>query len=233
MPKIGISGMEDKKPPVTPVTPTKPGTSSGAGSSGTSSGGSGANSGTTNTGAGTSSGTSGGNAGNTGGVIRGTGSSGSKFDSWEFPFLNLGNKNRWPQAEKQINEERAKTAISALKNKYAQNLRNEYDYAAKKLKEERDDALRENWVLQQQAEAALPEQMAASGINGGATETSLAALKARYQGDRNGIRGNYMDNLSELSIQNQSERAAAERNLDERWLEYLLSIAQNSYAKSV
>ena len=210
MPKIAISGLEDKKPPVTPVTPTRPGTSSGAGSSGISSGGS---------------------AGNTGNT--GTGSSGNKFDSWEFPFLNLGNKNRWPQAEKQINEERAKTAISALKNKYEQNLRNEYDYAAKKLKEERDDALRENWVLQQQAEAALPEQMAASGINGGATETSLAALKARYQGDRNGIRGNYMDNLGELSIQNQSERAAAERNLDERWLEYLLSIAQNSYAKSV
>lgn len=204
MPKIGISGMEDNKPPVTPVTPTRPGTSSGAGSSGENTG---------NTGAGTSS--------------------GSKFDSWGFPSWILGNKNKWPQAEKQINEERAETAISALKNKYAQNLRNEYDYAAQKLKEERDDALRENWVLQQQAEAALPEQMAASGINGGATETSLAALKSRYQGDRNGIRGNYMDNLGELSIQNQSERAAAERNLDERWLEYLLSIAQNSYAKSV
>lgn len=214
MPKITISGLEDKKPPVTPVTPTKPGTNTGAGSSGTSSVGSGANTG--NTGAGRGTGANSGSGGRTSGTsfaeLFGTGFS--------------GNRNPTNEESKPTYEQQAETAISDLKNKYAQNLRNEYDYSARKLKEERDDALRENWVLQQQAEAALPEQMAASGMNGGATETSLAALKARYQGDRNGIRGNYMDNLGELSRQNQNERAEAERNLDERWLEYLLSLAK-------
>lgn len=233
MAKIAISGLEDKKPPVTPVTPTKPGTSSGAGtSSGTSSGGSGANSGTTNTGAGTSSSTAK-PSGSTGtseswlSLLMGGAGNGSRY-----PFFG-GMNTTTPQQDVKTNEERAETALADLKNKYSKNLQEQYDYSAQKLKNERDEALRENWILQQQAEAALPEQMAASGMNGGATETSLAALKARYQGDRNGIRGNYMDNLGELSIQNQSERAAAERNLDERWLEYLLSIAQNSYAKSV
>ena len=130
-------------------------------------------------------------------------------------------------------EGKAETSIGDLKNKYAQNLRDQYDYSAKKLREERDAALRENWVLQQQAEAALPEQMAAAGINGGASETTLANLRAKYQGDRNNIRGEYMNNLGELSQQSQSERAEAERAYNEKWLEYLLSLAKMEAAKEL
>ena len=130
-------------------------------------------------------------------------------------------------------EGKAETSIGDLKNKYAQNLRDQYDYSAQKLKNERDAALRENWVLQQQAEAALPEQMAAAGINGGASETTLANLRAKYQGDRNNIRGEYMNNLGELSQQNQSERAEAERAYNEKWLEYLLSLAKMEAAKEL
>ena len=113
MAKITISGLEDKKPA------TGAGTSGGTGAS---SGSAGANTG--NTGAGTSSGTSG---GNTGGIFQGTGSSGGKFDFSGFLSGLFGNKNNSPQAETQTNEQRAETAISDLKNKYAQNLREEYD----------------------------------------------------------------------------------------------------------
>lgn len=216
MAKITISGLEDKKPA------TGAGTSGGTGNSSVSAG---ANTG--NTGAGTSSGTSG---GNTGGIFQGTESSGNRFDFSGFlSGLFGGNKTNTGTATQEpaiSPETRAETSIGELRNKYAQNLRNEYNYSAEKLKNERDAALRENWILQQRAEAALPEQMAASGINGGASETSLADLRARYQGNRNDIQGNYMENLGDLTQQAQSEKAENERNLNERWIEYLLSLAK-------
>lgn len=123
-------------------------------------------------------------------------------------------------------EKEAETALADLKNSYAQRLRDDYDYSANMLRQERDNALRENWILQQQAEAALPEQMAAAGINGGASETTLADLRARYEGNRNDIRGNYMDEVSKLSQQNAAAQAEAQQNYNEQWLEYLLSLAR-------
>ena len=64
------------------------------------------------------------------------------------------------EESKPTNEENAQTSLEDLRNEYAERMRKQYDYSAEKLREERDEALRENWVLQQQAEAALPEQMA-------------------------------------------------------------------------
>lgn len=224
MARITISGLEDKKP----VTGT--GTTGGT-SAGTSSGNSGGTTaGNTNTGAGTtiSPGKASGNK---------TGGSTSFSDILAGIFGNKTNAETPTQEPAISPETRAETSIGDLRNKYAQKLQNQYDYSAQKLKNERDAALRENWILQQQAEAALPEQMAAAGINGGASETSLAALRARYQGDRNNIRGNYMDNLGDLSQQAQSERAEAERSYNERWLDYLLNLSrmeqQHKYDKEL
>lgn len=172
----------------------------------------------TNTGAGTSSG---------GNKVTAAGTTSSNKRP---SYSSSGSYISSAAADAAANEERAETSIAELKNKYSQALRDEYNYSAEKLKDERDEALRENWVLQQQAEAALPEQMAAAGINGGASETSLAALRARYQGDRNNIRGDYTNNLGDLTQQIESERAQADRSVNERWIEYLLSLAENSHA---
>ena len=123
-------------------------------------------------------------------------------------------------------EEKAEIAIEDLRNKYSRKARTEFENKAQKLRKERDDALRENWILQQQAEAALPEQLAAAGMNGGATETTLANLLARYQGNRNDIRNEYMNNLGDLAIEHSAEQAEAERAYNEQWLDYLLSLAK-------
>lgn len=127
---------------------------------------------------------------------------------------------------KETAEEKAETSLLELRNRYYEQAREQYEAEAKKLREERDAALRENWILQQRAEAALPEEMAAAGINGGAAETSLAALKAQFQGNRNDIRAGYMDNLGELSREHQNSAAEMQREYDEKWLEYLLSLAK-------
>lgn len=128
----------------------------------------------------------------------------------------------------QTAEQKAATSLAQLRDDYSRALREQYNYSADRLKEERDAALRENWILQQQAEAALPEQMAAGGINGGANATSLAALKAMYQGNRNDIQSGYMDSLGDLQQQQSVEQAEAQRSYNERWLEYLLSLAKEN-----
>ncbi len=123
-------------------------------------------------------------------------------------------------------EKKAETSIEELRNRYSERARAQYEQREKKLRAERDDALRENWILQQQAEAALSEQMAASGLNGGAAESTLAALNAKYQGNRNDIRDGYMDSLGEISEEYAAQQAENERAYNEKWIDYLLSLAK-------
>ena len=124
-------------------------------------------------------------------------------------------------------ETRAETALAELRNNYAKQLRSEYDYSVDKMKKERDEALRENWILQQQEEAGLSEKLAAEGINGGAAETTLSELKSRYQGNRNDIRKGYLEELGDFSSEHQNKLAEAARGYDEKWLEYLITLAEN------
>ena len=113
-----------------------------------------------------------------------------------------------------------------MRNKYSAKIREQFESSAQKLRKERDDALRENWILQQQAEAALPEQMAAAGINGGISETTLSNLRAKYQGNRNEIQNGYMDDIGDLAERKLENQSEAEKSYNEKWLEYLLSLAQ-------
>jgi hypothetical protein len=162
-------------------------------------------------------------------VSTGSSSTSSNNTSSKKGYLNsVGKTNTGTSAAEKINEseKEAETMLSDLKNSYAQRLRDDYDYSANMLRQERDNALRENWILQQQAEAALPEQMAAAGINGGASETTLADLRARYEGNRNDIRGNYMEEAGKLSQQNAAAQAEAQQNYNEQWLDYLLALAR-------
>lgn len=132
-------------------------------------------------------------------------------------------------------QQQAETSLAQLREDYARALRDQYNYSADRMKTERDEALRENWVLQQQAEAALPEQLAARGINGGAAETTLANLRAQYQGNRNDIRGGYMEEMGDLTQNHNQMQAEGQRSYNERWLEYLMELAKmdEQYKKDV
>lgn len=123
-------------------------------------------------------------------------------------------------------QQNAEIAIAELRNQYAQKMREQYESSAQKLREERDNALRENWVLQQQAQAALPEQMAAQGINGGAAETSIAGIDAQYQSGRNDIRSDYIDELGKLEKEHGEKQAEVQAGYDEKWIDYLISLAK-------
>ena len=142
-------------------------------------------------------------------------------------FLGKENSSVNPEQEN-INEKQkeAEVAIEDLRNKYSAKIREQFESSAQKLRKERDDALRENWILQQQAEAALPEQMAAAGINGGISETTLSNLRAKYQGNRNEIQNGYMEDIGDLAEKKLGNQSEAEKSYNEKWLEYLLSLAQ-------
>ena len=127
--------------------------------------------------------------------------------------------------------EKAEISIQDLRNRYSERVRENFDLAAEKLRRERDDALRENWILQQRAEAALPEKMAAEGINGGASESTLANLNARYQESRNGIRKDFENDLGELGKETAEKQAENEDKYNRQWLEYLLSLAKKEAEK--
>lgn len=139
-------------------------------------------------------------------------------------FLKNPEENR--KEEKPKAEEKAETAIAELRNRYAEKVREQYESEAKKLREERDAALRENWIIQQQAEANLPEKLAAEGINGGATETEISKIRAEYQGNRNDIREDYSEELSEIGAESRKELFENEKDFNKEWLEYLLGIAK-------
>lgn len=134
---------------------------------------------------------------------------------------NAGNSSGSVQQEKESIE----TSIDELRSRYMNELMDEYERSIGILRDERDEALRENWILQQQAMAALPEQMAAAGINGGATETSLANLMAEYQGNRNDIQSGYMDNLGKLAKEQSGKKMEAEKDFSQKWIEYLMNLA--------
>ena len=121
--------------------------------------------------------------------------------------------------------EEAEISLQELRNRYSERVKENFEAAANKLKAERDNALRENWILQQKAEAALPEQMAVGGINGGASESTLANLNAQYQDNRNDIRKGYAENLEELGTKASEQQAENEDKYNRQWLEYLLSMA--------
>ena len=68
---------------------------------------------------------------------------------------NFGSNSSETETKPTAREE-AETSIQDLRNRYSERVRENFDLAAEKLRRERDDALRENWILQQRAEAALP-----------------------------------------------------------------------------
>ena len=145
------------------------------------------------------------------------------YYSW---VSSKNNGNNSEEETKLSAREEAETSVEELRNRYSEKIRENFDLTAKKLREERDNALRENWILQQRAEAALPEQMAAAGINGGASESTLANLKAQYQGNRNEIRKDFEQNLGELGTKTAEKQAENEDQYNRQWLEYLLSLAK-------
>lgn len=141
--------------------------------------------------------------------------------------VNGSEKSGNVSTEKTVNS--AVTSIEELRNRYAKELRAQYDMAADRLKAEKENAMRENWILEQQEEAGLSEKLAKEGINGGAAETTLSGIRAKYQGNRNDIEKDYISDLGKLVFEHAEDQAKNAKDFDEKWLDYLISLAEEEY----
>ncbi len=100
-----------------------------------------------------------------------------------------------------------------------------------------ENQLRELYIARMMADRALPIQMSAQGINGGATETTLAGNRNQYQSNRNALYQDSNAKLAELlktynTSVNQNEQDLAQQMADLR-MQLAIMEAQAKYDKEL
>lgn len=88
-------------------------------------------------------------------------------------------------------------------------LGNQYGRSRKSIMDDAANSLRQAYINKMKSERNLAQQMAALGLNGGATETTLAGMLNNYGNARNEINTTQNDNLSDLEGNYEDNLAAA------------------------
>lgn len=113
--------------------------------------------------------------------------------------------------------------LSSLKNNLSETrnqLANQYNRSKANISQDAENSLREAYINKMLSQKNLRQQMSALGLNGGATETTLANMSNNYGNARNNINttmnnnlsnleGNYSDNLSQAQQAYNSAVASA------------------------
>ena len=97
-------------------------------------------------------------------------------------------------------------------------------FATNQLNDTTNDALKQAYINKMQTLRNLPQQMSAQGLNGGASETTLASMNNNYGNARNqleterlkqlaNLQNTYQNNLAQLEAQRASGDAAQLSNL--------------------
>ena len=98
------------------------------------------------------------------------------------------------------------------------------NFATNQLTDTTNDALKQAYIKKMQTLRNLPQQMSAQGLNGGASETTLASMNNNYGNARNqleterlkqlaNLQNTYQNNLAQLEAQRASGDAAQLSNL--------------------
>ena len=98
------------------------------------------------------------------------------------------------------------------------------NFATNQLTDTTNDALKQAYINKMQTLRNLPQQMSAQGLNGGASETTLASMNNNYGNARNqleterlkqlaNLQNTYQNNLAQLEAQRASGDAAQLSNL--------------------
>lgn len=105
----------------------------------------------------------------------------------------------------------------------AQQTAREQAYAAQQtaLQDQREEALRQAYISQQQSLLQLPEQLAGAGINGGAAESSLVRLNRAYGSQRADINSQYARAYGELQTQRAASAADAAAQAAQNRIDYM------------
>lgn len=107
------------------------------------------------------------------------------------------------------------TQMNDLKDKYnftVNQLNSSYDNSAGKINANAEESLRQAYINKMLSQKNLGQQMAAQGLTGGATETTLANMLNNYGNSRNNIETTKANNLSDLAFTRDNNLAEALRN---------------------
>ncbi len=89
------------------------------------------------------------------------------------------------------------------------------------LEANREDALRQAYISQQQALAQLPDYLAQNGINGGLAESSMVQLGRAYGNQRSDIQAQYDQDLNSLLSQKAATDADFAARAAQNQIDYL------------
>lgn len=79
-------------------------------------------------------------------------------------------------------------------------LKASYDTTADRLKQTRDNSLKQAYISRMKEQKAAPSTLARQGLNGGYSETNLASINRNYQNNRNTAEQNYQNNLKDADV---------------------------------
>ena len=196
---------------------------------------------TTSTSTGSSTGSSGGGASSSSTASSGVSSSSSNGDAYGSLLAAyrgndysgyLNQMNAAAQAAYDRGMEALNSAYGAEMNSLNSNLEstrgmlgNQYGRSRKSIMDDAANSLRQAYINKMKSERNLAQQMAALGLNGGATETTLAGMLNNYGNARNEINTTQNDNLSNLEGNYQD-------NLAQALQAYNNAVAQANLAKA-
>ena len=121
--------------------------------------------------------------------------------------------------EKQLAEEQARQealrqqrieAANKIKDQRIEATNATYNTSMANLDNAKEDSLRQAYIKYMQEQKALPQQMQALGLTGGATETTLASLKNAYGSNRTGIMNNALSEQRQIEADRANAIAGAE-----------------------
>lgn len=122
------------------------------------------------------------------------------YESYYNKMISLYEKQ---MADEKARQERVRKARIDAANKV-------YDNSLANLNDARDSSLRQAYIKHMQEQKALPQQMQAFGINGGATETNLANMKNVYGTNRANIMNEALEQQRYLEQDRANAIASAE-----------------------
>lgn len=124
-------------------------------------------------------------------------------------------------------------------NSAKESLKRQYDQSVSDINADAERALRESWVNKRMTEKSLPQNLAAQGISGGASESTLARLNTDYGNSRNEVNTTRNDNLTEVGGIYQNGLAAAEQQYRDAlseldsWAAQMQMQIENDYANGI
>lgn len=187
----GVGAVNPGVKPGTITTPTKTGSGSGSGSGATSGGASAYSS-----------------------LLNAYLNQGRSFADEQYAAQKAAAQNAYDKSMSALNNA-YDSQVSNLKNKYdftVGQLNSSYDNSAGKINANAEDSLRQAYINRMLSQKNLGQQMSALGLNGGATETTLANMLNNYGNARNNIETTRANNLSDLAFTRDNNLAEALQN---------------------